>query len=92
MKHLIKELTWHYQINQYTSKSPTHTYRITSEDNKFKVIYCKLYDGYAREATGFNTLEEAKSWAYEHHCEKLSKWLIPVEEKPSDCSSSQNKY
>lgn len=75
MNNLIKELTWHYQHDQYTTKSPTHSYRITSVDNKFKVIYCKLYDGYAREATGFNTLKEAKSWAFNHHCEKIYKWL-----------------
>lgn len=75
MNNLIKELTWHHQNNQLTTKSPTHSYRITYADNKFKVIYRKLYDGFAREATGFNTLKEAKSWVYNHHCVKLSKWL-----------------
>lgn len=85
MNTLIKELTWNLNHKQLATESPTHSYRITFEDDKFKVIYCKLYDDYAREATGFNTLKEAKSWVYSHHCEKLSKWLITInEEKPSE--------
>lgn len=77
MKHLIKGLKWHHQNDWCSTKSPTHSYRIHPVGDKFKVIYCKIVDGYAREATGFTTLEQAKEWAFNHHCEKLSKWLNP---------------
>lgn len=77
MKHLIKGLKWHHQNDWCSTKSPTHSYRIHPVNDKFKVIYCKIVDGYAKEATGFTTLEQAKEWAFNHHCEKLSKWLNP---------------
>lgn len=77
MKHLIKGLKWHHQNDWCSTKSPTHSYRIHPVDDKFKVIYCKMVGHYAREATGFTTLDQAKEWAFNHHCEKLSKWLNP---------------
>lgn len=77
MKHLIKGLKWHHQNDWCSTKSPTHSYRIHPVGDKFKVIYCKMVGHYAREATGFTTLEQAKEWAFNHHCEKLSRWLNP---------------
>lgn len=77
MKRLIKGLKWHHQNDWCSTKSPTHSYRIHPVDDKFKVIYCKMVGHYAREATGFTTLEQAKEWAFNHHCEKLSRWLNP---------------
>lgn len=72
MKHLIKDLEWSKNL---VANSATHSYRIGELGGKYLVTYFKIVDGYAKEATGFTTLEQAKEWAFNHHCEKLSKWL-----------------
>lgn len=72
MKHLIKDLEWSKNL---VANTATHSYRIGELGGKYIVTYCKIVDGYAKEATGFTTLEQAKEWAFNHHCEKLSKWL-----------------
>lgn len=72
MKHLIKDLEWSKNL---VANTATHSYRIGELGGKYIVTYCKIVDGYAKEATGFTTLDQAKDWAFNHHCEKLSKWL-----------------
>ena len=72
MKHLIKDLEWSKNL---VANTATHSYRIGELGGKYIVTYCKIVDGYAKEATGFTTLDQAKEWAFNHHCEKLSRWL-----------------
>lgn len=74
MKHLIKDLEWSKNL---VANTATHSYRIGELGGKYIVTYCKIVDGYAKEATGFTTLEQAKEWAFNHHCEKMAKWLNP---------------
>ena len=74
MKHLIKDLEWSKNL---VANTATHSYRIGELGGKYIVTYCKIVDGYAKEATGFTTLDQAKEWAFNHHCEKMSKWLNP---------------
>lgn len=72
MKHLIKDLEWSKNM---VANTATHSYRIGELGGKYIVTYCKIVDGYAKEATGFTTLDQAKEWAFDHHCEKMAKWL-----------------
>lgn len=81
MKHLIKDLEWFRGDNCIrVAYSPSHEYKLLADDNKYKVAYFEL-EAKNKEpvkfATGFTTLEQAKEWAFNHHCEKLSKWLNP---------------
>lgn len=50
-------------------------YQIAKQSDKYRVLYIKRSDQFAREATGFATIDEAKAWAWNHYNEKMQPYV-----------------
>ena len=84
MKHLIKDLDWQfcdyfYEV-VYRVETDIYHYAVRQDKNSGAVevdYYKEDMMQPSKTATGFKTLDQGKEWAFNHHCEKLSKWLNP---------------
>lgn len=84
MKHLVKNLDWHfcdylYEV-VYRVETDMYHYAVRQDKNSGAVevdYYKEDMMQPSKTATGFKTLDQGKEWAFNHHCEKLSKWLNP---------------
>ena len=84
MKHLIKDLDWQFcdYLYEVVYRVETDLYHYAvSQDKKRGTVEVDYYKEDmmqpSKTATGFKTLDQGKEWAFNHHCEKLSKWLNP---------------
>lgn len=84
MKHLIKDLDWQfcdyfYEV-VYRVETDIYHYAVR-QDKKRGTVEVDYYKEDmmqpSKTATGFKTLDQGKEWAFNHHCEKMSKWLNP---------------
>lgn len=73
----LQPLKWHEQEGWFSTKSPLTEYRITTNVDKYKVFYTKRADKFTREATGFATIEDAKTWCWNHYNEKMQPYVKP---------------
>lgn len=68
----IKELVWSDKLQ---TKSAFHLYTVREDsevEGKYVVLYCRRYEGAKmKKATGFPSIEVAKSWAREHYLKKM---------------------
>ena len=77
----LQPLVW--GVDEHTgepaSSSVLHGYIVMNDGNgKFKVAYYLLSGGtYTKFATGFATIDEAKSWAWGHYNEKMQPYVKP---------------
>ncbi|MGA6102143.1 DUF551 domain-containing protein [Psychrobacter pocilloporae] len=71
----LQPLKWHEQEGWFSTKSPLTEYRITTSIDKYKVFYTKRADKFTREATGFATIDEAKTWCWNHYNEKMQPYV-----------------
>ena len=84
MKHLVKDLDWKfcdyfYEV-VYRVETDMYHYAVRQHKNSGAVevdYYKEDMMQPSKTATGFKTLDQGKEWAFNHHCEKLSKWLNP---------------
>jgi len=53
------------------SESPLHHYVILKDGDKFMVRYSERFNDFDY-ATGFDSLEAGKEWAWKHYQEKMS--------------------
>lgn len=53
------------------SESPFHHYVVLKDGDKFMVRYSEIYKDFDY-ATGFDSLEAGKEWAWKHYQEKMS--------------------
>lgn len=83
----LKELTWHEQQGWASTKSPLTEYQVALCGERYRVLYTKRSDGFAREATGFSTFDDAKEWAWNHYNEKMQPYV-----KPDSISSYFDKF
>lgn len=82
MKYLIKDLDWQfcdylYEV-VYRVETDIYHYAVRQDKNSGAVevdYYKEDMMQPSKTATGFKTLDQGKEWAFNHHCEKLSKWL-----------------
>lgn len=74
----LQELTWHEQQGWASTKSPLTEYQVALCGEKYRVLYTKRSDGFAREATGFATIEDAKTWCWKHYNEKMQPYVKPM--------------
>lgn len=78
----LQPLVW--GVDEYTgepvSNSLLHGYIVMNDGNgKFKVAYYLLSGGtYTKFATGFETIDEAKAWAWKHYNEKMQPYVKPM--------------
>ena len=88
----LQPLKWHEQEGWFSTKSPLTEYRIATNVDKYKVFYTKRADKFTREATGFATIEDAKTWCWNHYNEKMQPYVKPsptkVYELAYDCGDS----
>lgn len=76
----LQPLVW--DVDEYTgepaSSSILHGYIVMNDGNgKFKVAYYLLSGGtYTKFATGFATIDEAKTWAWNHYNEKMKPYVV----------------
>ena len=73
----LQPLKWHEQQGWFSTKSPLTEYQIAKQSDKYRVLYIKRSDQFAREATGFATIDEAKAWAWNHYNEKMQPYVKP---------------
>jgi len=73
----LQPLKWHEQQGWFSTKSPLTEYQIAKQSDKYRVLYIKRSDQFAREATGFATIDEAKQWAWKHYNEKMQPYVVP---------------
>ena len=73
----LQPLKWHEQQGWFSTKSPLTEYQIAKQSDKYRVLYIKRSDQFAREATGFATIDEAKAWAWRHYNEKMQPYIKP---------------
>ena len=73
----LQPLKWHEQQGWFSTKSPLTEYQIAKQSDKYRVLYIKRSDQFAREATGFATIDEAKQWAWKHYNEKMQPYVKP---------------
>ena len=73
----LQPLKWHEQQGWFSTKSPLTEYQIAKQSDKYRVLYIKRSDQFAREATGFATIDEAKTWAWNHYNEKMRPYVKP---------------
>lgn len=77
----LQPLVW--GVDEYTgepvSNSLLHGYIVMNDGNgKFKVAYYLLSGGtYTKFATGFATIDDAKTWAWDHYNEKMQPYVKP---------------
>ena len=75
----LQPLKW--DVDEYTgeptSRTMLHGYIVMNDGNgKFKVAYYLLSGGtYTKFATGFATIEDAKTWCWNHYNEKMQPYL-----------------
>lgn len=74
----LQPLKWHEQQGWFSTKSPLTEYQIAKQSDKYRVLYIKRSDQFAREATGFATIDEAKAWAWNHYNEKMQPYVKPT--------------
>lgn len=84
MKHLVKDLDWQfcdyfYEV-VYRVETDMYHYAVR-QDKRSGAVEVDYYKEDmmqpSKTATGFKTLDQGKEWAFNHHCEKLSRWLNP---------------
>ena len=73
----LQPLVWHEQQGWFSTKSPLTEYQVALCGERYRVLYTKRSDGFAREATGFATVEDAKEWAWNHYNEKMQPYVKP---------------
>ena len=77
----LQPLVWSVgdEPNDLDSKSLTHRYTIMPDANrKFKAAYYELSGGtFTKYATGFATIEDAKTWCWNHYNEKMQPYVKP---------------
>ena len=73
----LQPLRWHEQQGWFSTKSPLTEYQIAKQSDKYRVLYIKRSDQFAREATGFTTIDEAKAWCWKHYNEKMQPYVKP---------------
>lgn len=73
----LKPLKWHEQQGWFSTKSPLTEYQVALCGEKYRVLYTKRSDGFAREATGFVTADDAKEWCWNHYNEKMQPYVKP---------------
>jgi len=77
----LQPLKW--DVDEYTgeptSRTMLHGYIVMNDGNgKFKVAYYLLSGGtYTKFATGFATIEDAKTWCWNHYNEKMQPYVKP---------------
>ena len=71
----LQPLVWYDRENYAGTKSPLHHYDIYRESHdKFCVSYQPI-NGSTREATGFATIDDAKTWCWNHYNEKMRPYV-----------------
>ena len=77
----LQPLKWSMSefVDELESNSLTHSYSILADDGaKFKVAYHLLSGGtFTKYATGFATIEDAKTWCWNHYNEKMQPYVKP---------------
>lgn len=75
----LKALKWRTNNIITSTVSALHYYDISKEYNgKYEVIYHSVMDdSLAKTATGFITIEDAKTWCWNHYNEKMQPYVVP---------------
>ncbi|MGO2507189.1 MAG: hypothetical protein ACTH7L_13905 [Psychrobacter alimentarius] len=77
----LQPLKWTTESDTPSAKSPLHYYDIIREyscGESCFVRYQRVEAGCnVKQATGFSTFEDAKTWAWNHYNEKMQPYVVP---------------